>query len=149
MNESQEEINKIYQSIIDLMWSIFPEDAIEVYFYAQVFDDFNERTFDWLNKDGNISWHEFGDSPTELFEELIIQLKLLQDHKLFEKEKWTHCIVTVTDDYKLNMKYAYISKENTSSGLYMRGVSELSYEESEKFYIQKEEWERLREKFKI
>jgi hypothetical protein len=142
MNDTKEDIDKIYQNIIDLIWSIFPEDGIEAYFDARIYDDCNQSSFYWLDKNGNEAWCEFESVPHEIYDKIIAQLELLQQHKIFEKEKWTHCKVTVTDDYKLNIKFAYISQDNSWPGLYMKGVSDLTYEEAEKYYIPKEEWEK-------
>jgi hypothetical protein len=149
MNDSKEEIDKIYQEIIDLIWSIFPEDGIEAYFYAQIFKDSSQRTFYWLDKNGDEAWHDFENSPNEITLKIISKLELLQQHKLFEKERWTHCKVTVTDDYKLNIKFAYIPQDDSWPGLFMRGISELTLEEAKKYYIPEEEWEKHQEKTNV
>jgi len=143
MNDTQEDINKIYQEIIDLMWSIFPEDGIEAHYNSQIFENSNEKIFYWLDKNGDKAWYEFEKSPSKVLTKIMNQLKLLQQHKLFEKEKWTHCKVTVTDEYKLNIKFTYIAQKNSWPGLYMKGISDLSLEEAQKYYIPKEEWEKF------
>lgn len=148
MNNRKEEIDKIYQEIVDLIWSIFPNDGIEAYFNAQIFEDSNERNFYWLDSNGDKVWNELGKNPSVVLRQISEELKKLQNHKLFEKEKWTHCKVTVCNEGKLNIKFAYIPQENSWPGVYMKGVSELSYEEAEKHYVDTDEWKRLCVKFK-
>lgn len=148
MNNIEEELNKKYEEIGKLMWSIFPEDGIEAYFYAQVYQSSSQRKFYWLDSNGNNAWYDFNNSPDEITYHIIEKLEQLQKHKLFEKEKWTHCKVTLSDQGEFNIKFAYIPWEDSWPGLFMQGVSELTQEEADdKHSVPKEEWEK-RQKFK-
>lgn len=115
----------------------------------QLYDSSSEYTFYWLDINGNKACHDFDDfSADEILDNIEDQLKLLQKHKLFEKESWTQCRVTLSDKGKFNIKFAYIPWEGSWPGLYMKGVSELSYEGADNLCsIPKEEWEK-RQKYK-
>lgn len=143
-----QEPNEIYETIGKLLWSIFPEEGIEAIFDFKVYDTSSGYTFYWLDSNGDEAWHEFGQNPNEILDNIEEQLKQLQKHKLFEKEPWTQCKVTLSDKGEFNIKFAYIPWEDSWPGLYMKGVSEVSYEEArEHCNIPKDEWEK-RQKLK-
>ena len=149
MENNIKEPNEIYEEIGKLIWSIFPEDGIKAIYKFQVYDSSSEYTFYWLDSNGEKSYHAFDDSSADdILNQIREQLKLLQKHKLFEKEPWTQCKVTLSDQGEFNIKFAYIPWEDSWPGLYMKGVSELSYEEADNLCsIPKDEWEK-RQKLK-
>ncbi|MCM5509437.1 MULTISPECIES: immunity protein YezG family protein [Vibrio] len=131
---------RIYQEIGSLIWSIFPEDALEAYFQCQLFDTFTEYAYSWLDDNGNEAWHEFGCNPRDVIRLISKQLELLQQHPIFAQERWTHCKVTVTNEGKLHIDFAYIEKDNTWSGLYMRSISSLTKEEADTYSVPGDIW---------
>ncbi len=148
MEDNIKEPNEIYEIIGKLMWSIFPEEGIQAIFDFKLYDNSSGYTFYWLLENGDKKWHEFDENYDEILDKIEEQLKQLQNHKLFEKERWTHCKVTLSDEGNLNMKFAYIPWEDSWPGLFMKGISELTQEEADdKYSIPKEEWEK-RQKLK-
>ena len=148
MENNIKEPNEIYEILGQLIWSIFPQDGIEATYDFQLYDSSSEYTFYWLNNNGDEAWHEFGQNPNEILKQIREQLKQLQKHKLFEKEPWTHCKVTLSGKGEFNIKFAYIKQEDSWPGLYMKGLNEISYEEARKHcHVPKDEWEK-RQKFK-
>lgn len=141
-----QEPQEIYEEIGRLIWSIFPSDGVEAYFYAKLFEISTEDSFDWIDINGDKVWYEFENSPDEIALEVVQQLKILQQHTIFEKDPWTHCKVTVTDEGRLTIDFAYIPNEDSWPGLYMRGVSELTPEEADGYSIPYEDWERMQKK---
>ncbi|WP_158010247.1 immunity protein YezG family protein [Salinivibrio sp. ML198] len=136
---------EIYQEIGSLIWSVFPEDALEAYFYCQVFDTFREYCYSWINSNGSEASPDFDDSQINEVTYLIgKQLKFLQQHPIFSQERWTHCKVTVTTEGKLNIDFAYIEESDTWTGLYMRGISSLTEEEADRYSVPEELWEERR-----
>ncbi|NOH78364.1 DUF600 family protein [Vibrio sp. RE86] len=132
---------EIYKEIGNLIWSIFPEEGVESCFTCQVYDSFKDYTFDWSDEKGIKQWFGFEDSPDDVFYLILKQLELLQQHPIFAKERWTHCKVTLTDEGKFSINFAYIDKEDSWSGLYMRGVSSLTKEEAEIYHVPEDVWE--------
>ncbi|CAH1538755.1 conserved hypothetical protein [Vibrio owensii] len=135
-----EEPRNIYHEIGSLLWSVFPDCALEVYLDCQVFDTFTERTFYWLDEDGNESWHDFGDNPTEILRLAVKQLEKLQRHPLFEKERWTHCRVSLSIEKELNIKFAYVEKKDTWPGVFMKGIGELTEQEAKQASVPEALW---------
>lgn len=143
MNNGQEELSNIYLELGKLLKSILPEGGIEAYFYADIYKTSSGSRFYWMDENGDDAYFEWGQSPTKYYREIRNQLKTLQKHPLFEKEPWTHCKVTLTFEMKLEIKFAYVAEEDTWSGLYLKGVSELSLEEAMNEHgVPKEEWEK-------
>ena len=132
---------KIYHEIGELIWSIFPEDAQESYFYCQILDEERDYKFNWLDNHGNISRYDFGQHPTDVLRLISIQIKELQQHTIFKQERWTHCKVTLKDKGKLNIEFAYVSQKDSWSGLYMRGISSLTKEEAKTYLVPDDVWE--------
>ncbi|NOH82115.1 DUF600 family protein [Vibrio sp. RE86] len=132
---------EIYQELGRLIWSIFPEDGLEAYFYCQVFSSDSDYKFNWLDREGNESKYDFEQHPTDVLYLISVQLRELQQHSVFERERWTHCKVTLTDDGQINLKFAYIDKNDSWSGLYMRGISSLAKDELETFSVPNDVWE--------
>ncbi len=143
MKYTEEELNKLYDEVGKLIWSIFPKSGIEAYFYAKIYDESSQRKFYWLDSNGDEAWHDFDNSPNEITYQIVEKLEQLQKHKLFEKEPWTHCKVTLSDKGELDIKFSYIKEENSWPGLYMKGLNEISYEEALQYCsVPKEEWEK-------
>ncbi|EOW2078306.1 immunity protein YezG family protein [Vibrio mimicus] len=141
MNEIEvQDPQNIYQEIGNLIWSIFPDDAIEAYFECQIFNGSTGYSYYWLNENGDEAWHQFGCNPSEVLQLISKQLESLQMHRIFEQERWTHCKVTLTDEGKFHIKFAYIEEEDSWSGLYMRGISSLTKEEAETYSVPEDVW---------
>ncbi|PJC86805.1 hypothetical protein CSW98_07370 [Vibrio sp. HA2012] len=139
MNHTQDP-QEIYEKIGQLIWSIFPDNGLEAYFYMQIYKTSTEKVYNWLTENGDKARYGFGDAPYNVYDKIEEQLKVLQQHEIFKKEPWTHCKVTVTDEGKLTINFAYIENENSWPGLYMRGVSELTVEEADEYGIPYEDW---------
>lgn len=131
---------EIYQEIGRLIWSIFPENALEAYFYCQVYSGSRDYKYNWLDHDGNLSRYDFEQHPTSVLQLISAQLKELQQHSIFDQERWTHCKVTLSNEGKLHIKFAYIEEEDSWSGLYMRGISSLTKEEAETYSVPEDIW---------
>ncbi|EGR0659709.1 hypothetical protein FG135_17740 [Vibrio cholerae] len=132
--------NEIYNEIGRLIWSIFPESALEAYFECQIYNCSTGYSFYWLDEDGNDRWHKFGSNPNDILELISKQLELLQQHAMFVREHWTQCRVILTDESKLDIKFAYVKEEDAWSGLYMKGVSELTKEELSRYSVPEDIW---------
>lgn len=140
-----EDVTEIYKEIGSLIWSIFPEEGIEAVFLMKIYDSFTETMFYWKLLNGIKKTHQFGDNSADETEKKIMALlKKLQKNKMFKKEQWTHCKVSLTDNQKFNIKFAYIPYEEELVGVFMKGMADLSQEEAyDKYDISKEEWEKI------
>ncbi|EMB49005.1 Uncharacterised protein [Vibrio mimicus] len=132
---------EIYGEIGRLIWSIFPEDALESYFYCQSFPSFQDYKFNWLDVDGSISWYPFEQHPDDVLHLISVQLQELQKNQIFENDRWTHCKVTLTDKCKFNIVFAYVDEDDSWSGVYMKGISELTLEELEGACVPEDIWQ--------
>lgn len=136
MNDQQ-----IYQKIGKLLWSIMPDNALEIYFTGCIYQDYSAGGTEWQTKDHKRVSFEMGKRPYEIEDKinnLIIELRSLD---IF-KEKWTHFKVTLTSSGKFNIEFAYIPRENSWVNLYMRAVSDLEINELEEYGIPLAEWEK-------
>jgi len=132
---------KIYQRIGELLWSIMPENALEIYYIGCIYADYSAGGAEWLTKENKIISFEIGQRPYEIesqIDELIVELRLLD---IF-KEKWTHFKITLTDNGKFNSEFGYIPREDSWVNLYMKAVSDLKEDELDEYNIPLEEWEK-------
>jgi len=136
--------DKIYQEIGSLIWSIFPQEAIEAIFQVTLYELHRDEEFHWILEDGTEKTHGFNDEfPDEVTDKIVELLQELQKDKIFEKEQWTHCKVSLTNDQKFNIEFKYVKEEDSWPGLFMKGVSGLTYEEVRKHCnIPKKEWKK-------
>ncbi len=49
---------KVYQKIGELLWSIMVEDAKTIFCEGFIYPDTNSYSFEWINKNNNISWFD-------------------------------------------------------------------------------------------
>lgn len=131
-------IQDIYELIGKKIWSIFPTEASSINYYAQIFDEHYEYSVDFLVNE-EIKWFEFGQLPKGVCEETIELLKLLGENDLFS-QRWTHCIITINNEGEFKINFSYIPEEDSWSGIYLKGVSDLTLEESEEYFIPLEIW---------
>ena len=133
---------ELYQKIGELLWSIMPENALEIYYIGCIYPDYSAGGAEWLTIENKIVSFEMGQRAYDIesqIDELIIELRSLD---IF-KEKWTHFKIKLTDNGGFNTEFGYIPREDSWVNLYMRGISDLTEEEWEKYYSQipRELWE--------
>ncbi|OSI25097.1 hypothetical protein BV912_01605 [Neisseria dumasiana] len=70
---------------------------------------------------------------------------------MFKSNPWTHCHISLSVSGKFNIRFAYISEDDSWPNLFMRGISDLTEDEAENiYYVPKEIWEkRVRVKIKL
>lgn len=132
---------KIYQRIGELLWSIMPEDALEIYYIGCIYPDYSAGGAEWLTKENKIVSFGMGERPYDIesqIDDLIVELRLLD---IF-KEKWTHFKITLTNDGIFNTEFGYIPREDSWVNLYMKAVSDLRESELDEYNIPYEEWEK-------
>lgn len=132
---------EIYQKIGELLWSIMPDDAQEIYFVGDIYPDHYSGGIDWLLKSGKIGTFPFGQSPYEVERIIYDCMHELQSMNIF-KEKWTNYKVVLTNEGKFNVEFVYIPEEDHWPGLYMKAVSGLKENELDEYNIPFEEWEK-------
>lgn len=139
---------EIYQKVGELLWSIMPNDATEIYFIGDIYPEHYSGGAEWRLKNGNIDSFPIGERAYEIEENIRELMKELRSLEVFV-EKWTHYKITLTEEGKFNVDFAYIPEEDNWVSLYMRGISDLSEEELARDYpqIPKDLWkERVRSK---
>ncbi|WEV49337.1 hypothetical protein OZX61_02285 [Acinetobacter sp. ESL0695] len=142
MNDQQ-----IYQKIGELLWSIMAEEAIIIFCTGTIYSDSNSYSFRWFTQNGEKKSFDFYKMPNEIGDQIIVLMEELRCLDIFV-EKWTHFKISLTDDEKFNIDFAYIPEEDSWVSLYMKGISDLSEEELDQDYpqIPKELW---RERVKL
>lgn len=133
---------EIYQKIGELLWSIMPEDSIEIYFTGDIYPEHYSGGAKWLLRNGKIDTFSFENhNAYEIENKISLLMKELRSLDLFP-EKWTHYKLTLAEDGKFNAEFAYIPEEDHWPTLYMRRVSDLNKEELDQYYIPLDEWEK-------
>lgn len=77
-------------------------------------------------------------------------MEKLNNSEIF-KEKWTHFKISLTEESKFNIEFAYIPEDDRWPELYMKAISDLKEEEQDEYNIPIDEWEKrvkLKEKNK-
>lgn len=141
---------EIYQKLGELLWSIMPEDALEIYFIGCIYPDYSAGGAEWLTKERKIISFEMGQRPYEIEDQIINLIESLRLLDIF-KEKWTHFKITLTNSRKFSTEFGYIPREDSWVNLYMKAVSDLKEEELDEYNIPHDEWEKrvtLKEKNK-
>ena len=92
-------------------------------------------------KNGNIDSFPFGERAYEIEENICGLIKELRSLEK-KKKKWTNYKITLTEEGKFNIEFAYIPEEDHWPTLYMRRVSDLKEEELDQYYIPIEEWKK-------
>ncbi|MEG2013982.1 MAG: DUF600 family protein, partial [Anaerovoracaceae bacterium] len=105
MNEQE-----IYQKISELLWSIMPNEATKIYFIGDIYPDHYSGGAEWRLKSGNIDSFPFGERAYEVEENIRGLMKELRLLELFT-EKWTNYKITLTEEGKFNIEFAYIPEE--------------------------------------
>lgn len=136
MNEQE-----IYQEIGELLWSITVEDAKTIFYEGFIYPDTKSYSFEWMESNSRIGWFDFDAIPHEIGDEIIHLMERLNSSEIF-KEKWSHFKISLTEDGKFNIEFAYIPEDDRWPGLYMKAVSDLKEEELDEYNISFEEWEK-------
>ena len=136
MNEQE-----IYQKIGELLWSIMPKEAKEIYFTGDLYPEHYSGGIDWLMADSKIATYSFGESPYEIERQIYDLMHELQSMEVFN-EKWANYRIILTESGKFNIEFAYVPEEDHWPNLYMKGVSDLKREELDENNIPLDEWEK-------
>lgn len=137
---------KILSDVGAHLWSIFDDSAKVIVFKGQLFDHHDQFQITFERNDGTTFWTEHSRSD-EPIENIFNLLKQLKNTKRFEKNGFTHIQLRLNEEKKLSADFVYIAEGNSWPGLYMRGVSDLSRAEIEKYYLPEDVWEARSKKF--
>lgn len=118
------------------LWSIFPEDAVEMRFEAQ----FHE----WMQTAGVSQWTRrngvrgqyagFGSRPEEVEEAIKFDLARMRTLDIFLPRLWNHVTVTFTENAKIKFDYAYVDEIDQWPRLHLVGISALDQVEATRDY---------------
>lgn len=135
----------IYQKIGKLLWSIMPTNALKIIYSGMFYDDIKQGGAYWIYQNNHEeSFYSSFDNPIEQIENNInILLEQLQKCAIFKSDPWTHCHISLSDSGKFNIRFAYISEDDSWPNLFMRGISDLTEDEAENTYhVPREIWEK-------
>ena len=130
---------KVYQEIGELLWSIMVEDAKTIFCEGFIYPDTNSYSFEWINKNNNISWFDINAIPHEIGAKIISLMEELRELEMFT-EKWKHFKISLSEEGKIDFAFAYIPKDDYWPGLFMKGVSDLNKDELDIYNIPLEDW---------
>lgn len=132
---------EIYQKLGELLWSIMNENVQIFFCEGYIYSDATSYSFEWVESNGRIGWFDFDAVPHEIGDEIINLMEKLNSSEIF-KEKWTHFKISLSEEGKFNIEFAYISEDDRWPGLYMKAVSDLKEDELDKYNIPLGEWEK-------
>lgn len=132
---------EIYQEVGQLLWSIMPNEATVIYFTGDIYPEHYSGGAKWLLSNGEVSTFPFGNRAYEIESKICDLMHDLQAMDIFN-EKWTNYKITLTDEGKFNIEFAYIPEDDHWPNLYMRRVSDLKQEELDEYNIPLDEWEK-------
>ncbi len=139
----------IYENIAKLMFSIQQPNTKTMFFYGQIFDDNASGEFAWDDNNDEFQTFFFKnlEYPHDVGNKIIDEAIALRNMALFNNEKWTHFMVTLTVEGNFHINFAYIPQENSCSGLYMQAISDLPLDTALQYSISKETWQNCVLKF--
>ena len=132
---------QIYDKIRDQVKSIMPDDAKVFIFRVKLYPGVTSYTDYWIRKDGRKDWFGFDDVPDNVRNKIMELCAQLQTLPRFKRSPFTHCEGRLTDSGEFRMEFANIPIEDNGAGLFMRRVSDLTWEEAKAHYITREVWE--------
>ncbi|EGZ51090.1 immunity protein YezG family protein [Neisseria wadsworthii] len=118
-----------------------PKESSCINYYAQLFNGNSGYTIDFIVNE-EVKWFGFGETP-EIAADILDLLENIRNLPPFKgKEQWTHCHISLSDSGKFNIRFAYISEDDSWPNLFMRGISDLTEDEAENVYhVPREIWE--------
>ena len=132
------EYKKIIEDIAKKVWSIMPKKAHKYVIKYEINEDIGQRKSYWedsFKNKGNMSLNEY---PSDILDDIGHLLKELKSHM---NNQWNHCCFILFDNMEFNINFSSVSEEDSWPGLFMKGVSDLSYDEIANFHIPLEYWE--------
>ena len=136
--------NEIYDEIKQIMSTSIPKEAKGATFPARIYENVTQGGLFWFLENGKEDTFEMEDElGDEINEKIENLLKTLQKDMVSKNEPWTHCKITLSDKGEFNIEFADIPQEDSWGGLFLKRVSDLSFEEVKKHcYIPKKEWKK-------
>ena len=133
-----------FVEVKNILKDIFPHEAKACYFEGFIYSDFSTCSLYFEDKNNeNSSLFE----NINLRETRNILKKIIEDSYDSAKGDWNHYQATLTNNGNFNMNVAYIPEDDRWSHLIMRGISDLTEDESKKLGIPKDLWlERIKHK---
>lgn len=134
----------IYHKIANILMIIISSEAKGILFDGFIYDSSAQLgCFDILPNDDK----KYIDLSSKYIIELEGLIRDLRECEIFSVEKWTHFEFYLSKDAKFKMNFAYIPEEDSWVNLIMRGISDLTEDESKKLGIPKDLWlERIKHK---
>lgn len=124
-----------------ILGRLAPQGAKEVVFRAMVYPDFNEGAYAWVTETGEETEGDPDDPyPVEAIDRLLELVEDLQGIPPFSLGGFTHCEMRLDPGGALTSNFRKIPEAQSWTGLYMRGVADLTQEEAAEYFIPAEEW---------
>ncbi|WP_271270851.1 hypothetical protein [Aliamphritea hakodatensis] len=136
------EDQKIYQEIGKALWSLMPDNAQLIYCIGMVYSDTHQIGPEWVNHDGSLGQFDFENYPDDFCADVYQLVVKLQELPPYERQPWSHFKASLTEEGRFKMDFAYIPQADSWPGLFMKGVSDLSWEEAQEHYIPQKDWEK-------
>lgn len=134
-----EEYNKSYEKIAKLLWAIMPKEAEQYIFQCDIYHETTSYQMFWKDKNGIRKDYPIGEFPTVDIN-IINEYSKLKNIMSADGNCWTHSIFVLNDNGEFNIRFAYIPEEDSWNMLYMKGISDLTEEETKEYYIPLEVW---------
>lgn len=125
------------------LWSIFPEDAVEMRFEAQ-FHEWMETAgvSQWTRRDGSRGQYAgFGSRPEEVERSIKVDLANMRTLDIFQPRPWNHVTVVLNGNAKINFEYAHVDEIDQWPHLHLIGISGLDQVDATRDYgIPADDW---------
>lgn len=134
---------EFYQKIGELLWSVMPVESEELILKGQLYIEHQE--FQLISKTKGETLYL--SIPTDVLLNSRDLMKKLQKCEIYAKEPWTQFKITLSNEGKFRINFAYIPEEDSWPRIFMKGISDFTEKEWQKTSILKELWEeRVRQK---
>ncbi|QIW16759.1 hypothetical protein A4G20_10680 [Pasteurellaceae bacterium RH1A] len=126
-----------YDEVINELWKLMPHEASEYVFFCYIYDgDESIRAF-WKSNTGEKIEYDLKNFPHEI---LYKVLDLIKTYKKKYEQSWTHCRISIDNLGEFLINFSYIAEEDSWPGLFMKGISDLSWEETYEHFIPEDVW---------
>ncbi|ACA31419.1 immunity protein YezG family protein [Histophilus somni] len=129
-----------YIEIAKVIWSIMSIEAKEYVVQCEIFPNTESCKLFWITSKSIKKEYSMNDFPDEIATKLIFLFRDLNNLMKLDGNFWSHCQFTLTESGEFNIQFAYIPKEDSWNMLYMKGISDLTEEETKEYYIPLEIW---------
>lgn len=129
-------LNNLEKAILNILLPIIPKEADIFYGYIFIYSGYQASEYSYLVGNTILNFNDF---PNKEYKEICNKLI---NFTSISNIKSNHFLIKISKKDNINLQFSFVPREDSWPGLYMKGISELTWTEADAYRIPYDIWKK-------